>query len=1028
MDNDEEVITFTNEMCDYGFLSNDWVCQFTINDVKYKSVEHYVQSKKYEGSPHEQKIIDTPTAVSARILATKPHIKLQKDETINEKFKKKYYIIDGFYGIRRDWDDVFLSTLKKGIKEKFRQNYDLSRRLINTGDKEIIYVSYDKFLGNGSPGSGSLESSSRGQNILGKLLVSFRSLLIEEDKENCNSNDTNDSENSNCESESDVPKDKFVIKNSPYTKELLKLGGSINKKREDEVIFPMKLKECVNNFLATKDEHYLETSVKLTYFVKELLKQLYILKHLSKSNVIDVEDVRIVIEKLNHDYLPNTGGVGEEDELKINQIISYINREKKKHYLFDEDALQILATYINNKRELYFNDEEYKLNKLYQPTYRDISNAILNIAVILLNYTNKSDELSEINEKLMKNAIKLFLNEDIYFTFNNYLENKDEGSEEEIDLDDEVEKALSGSDTGNDNGVLKLLKVCTSQVFFHIRIGNCVNEMIYKILLFNRQIIETLKVKRGFYESVLNIEMSDDVRNKFVIHRATLKKGSDHQLYVLTLYTIDDNIVNILSNALDNLFENYDVQNIIIPSNIINDVIRKKLVKITRNRPQLFYITPFDFETLELQDMLKNNDEDEDSEEFNNVKGESSKVVNKLKNIEQSLHIIEEQLVNKSEKSTTERSEGVGNSSESKDKKESKEIKENKLQTNKEHKLQMNEVSKNPPNELETKKSEPEPNKLVDQSKHEKLEINKSDLPNKSEPNKLGEKSQSNNKIVTIKHENKKLSGENDQEENNQEENNQEESEPEESGNELGEESVPEEESAPEKSGNELGEESASEESHGDDEIKMTQNGFKDCIFGIREKNNWAKKLSNEYTCVQIIDDKEYHSVNHYYYEKMHEFFAQHKIMIHGLSPKKMKTISGEKVIEKVYKYFGDNFNINEQLRALLIEWFYTSASKDGKTLHDEYMYKAMYAKFSQNEDLKNVLLETNNKQLFSFRRSRIDTLQRGHLAYEFSVATYTKGGDKLKYFKIKSPKGPFVVGKNRIGCMLMDIRKKLMK
>ena len=58
-------IEFYKEFGEYGYLANYSNHGFYVNDVFYKTVEHYYQSEKYSDNEIKQKIINAPTPKEA---------------------------------------------------------------------------------------------------------------------------------------------------------------------------------------------------------------------------------------------------------------------------------------------------------------------------------------------------------------------------------------------------------------------------------------------------------------------------------------------------------------------------------------------------------------------------------------------------------------------------------------------------------------------------------------------------------------------------------------------------------------------------------------------------------------------------------------------------------------------------------------------------------------------------------------------------------------------------------------------------
>ena len=81
----------------------------------------------------------------------------------------------------RKWKEVAYKECYTGIYEKFVQNENLRRVLINTGNKTLVESSYDKIWGTGIPLTDPLcldQSKWQGPGILSKLLMDIRSKLV----------------------------------------------------------------------------------------------------------------------------------------------------------------------------------------------------------------------------------------------------------------------------------------------------------------------------------------------------------------------------------------------------------------------------------------------------------------------------------------------------------------------------------------------------------------------------------------------------------------------------------------------------------------------------------------------------------------------------------------------------------------------------------------------------------------------------------------------------------------------------------
>ena len=172
-------IYFFKEREGYGYLSNNFYSPFIIDNKKWPTVTHYFEAMKYKGTPYEEQIRLAPTPIHALVLSEKKYVTLHENEKIDAKM---YFIRNNTYSYRKDWDMVMLDILKHAIKEKFKQNPHLERKLLKTQSSLLIYNNiYDSQLGIGV--------NKKGQNILGKLLMAYRDVLL---KKNYNKDETRD--------------------------------------------------------------------------------------------------------------------------------------------------------------------------------------------------------------------------------------------------------------------------------------------------------------------------------------------------------------------------------------------------------------------------------------------------------------------------------------------------------------------------------------------------------------------------------------------------------------------------------------------------------------------------------------------------------------------------------------------------------------------------------------------------------------------------------------------------------------------
>lgn len=131
----------------YGFMSNFYYANITIDGIEYPTVEHYFQSKKFEGTKWEEYIRNLKTPA----------------ETAREGKRRDL-------PFRSDWEHVKEDFMLKGLRAKFNTHENLKRRLLETGNAILIEDSpYDSYWGVGRNGDG--------KNRLGYLLMQLRDEL-----------------------------------------------------------------------------------------------------------------------------------------------------------------------------------------------------------------------------------------------------------------------------------------------------------------------------------------------------------------------------------------------------------------------------------------------------------------------------------------------------------------------------------------------------------------------------------------------------------------------------------------------------------------------------------------------------------------------------------------------------------------------------------------------------------------------------------------------------------------------------------
>ncbi len=145
-------IRFYSKSPQFGWLSNFSQHAFTLDGVRWASVEHYYQAQKYAGTETADRIRKAESAVVAR--------KLGQNRSLTP---------------RDDWDTVKVDIMRRAVRAKFEQNRQLREQLLETGDNELVHESKsDLFWG--------LNLDGAGDNRLGLILMETRSQLRGQDE------------------------------------------------------------------------------------------------------------------------------------------------------------------------------------------------------------------------------------------------------------------------------------------------------------------------------------------------------------------------------------------------------------------------------------------------------------------------------------------------------------------------------------------------------------------------------------------------------------------------------------------------------------------------------------------------------------------------------------------------------------------------------------------------------------------------------------------------------------------------------
>ena len=140
------------------FLSNFYKCTVNHKGIAYKSVKHGDQGTK-------AKICHAP-GIHACILSV-------DSPALAKIYAKEIFVTD-------EWERIKLDIMRELLFCKYRQNRDMYFKLLNTRPHNLLECTLDDYWGTGCRllSIAAVEGSWTGQNMLGKLLVEVRDILL----------------------------------------------------------------------------------------------------------------------------------------------------------------------------------------------------------------------------------------------------------------------------------------------------------------------------------------------------------------------------------------------------------------------------------------------------------------------------------------------------------------------------------------------------------------------------------------------------------------------------------------------------------------------------------------------------------------------------------------------------------------------------------------------------------------------------------------------------------------------------------
>lgn len=145
-----KIIRFYKEYGEYGYLATYSNYGFFKDGIYWKTSEHYYQAQKFLDPKIKKRIAEAKTPKIASYIG--------RDRNLN---------------IRKDWEKIKQDIMFYAVYYKFKQNNDIKKKLLNTGNAEIVEATVKENYWGCGP-------NNDGKNYYGKILVKVREKLRNE--------------------------------------------------------------------------------------------------------------------------------------------------------------------------------------------------------------------------------------------------------------------------------------------------------------------------------------------------------------------------------------------------------------------------------------------------------------------------------------------------------------------------------------------------------------------------------------------------------------------------------------------------------------------------------------------------------------------------------------------------------------------------------------------------------------------------------------------------------------------------------
>lgn len=142
-----KTIRFYKEFGEYGYLATYSNYVFFKDGIYWKTSEHYYQAQKFLENDIKLRIANAETPKIASIIGRDRNLK-----------------------IRSDWEEIKQDVMYDAVYFKFMQNENILKKLLHTGNAEIIEATVKENYWGCGP-------NNDGQNNYGKILVKVRNQI-----------------------------------------------------------------------------------------------------------------------------------------------------------------------------------------------------------------------------------------------------------------------------------------------------------------------------------------------------------------------------------------------------------------------------------------------------------------------------------------------------------------------------------------------------------------------------------------------------------------------------------------------------------------------------------------------------------------------------------------------------------------------------------------------------------------------------------------------------------------------------------